>query len=523
MSRTHLLLAALALFPAAVTAQPGPHAGHDTPVVRASQAAGPVAVDGRLDDPAWAAATPVSSFTQVDPDEGQPVSEATEARVLYDDVALYVGVRLADRGRISTRLGRRDMGRGDSDWVGVAIDSYHDHQTAFAFEANPSGVRRDATRSDQGADDLSWDAVWEVETRVDSAGWTAEFRIPFSQLRFDPRETTWGVQLERIISRRNEFATFSFTPKRERAGIARYGHLEGLAGVRTGKRLEVLPYAVTRTERVERGANPFRDDVENSASAGVDLKYRLTSDLTLDATVNPDFGQVELDPAVVNLTQFETVFQEKRPFFVEGSDIFLFGPGQLPTGGALFYTRRIGGRHSGLQPGVAEQDVPTETGIVAAAKLSGKTSSGWSIGLMDAVTSREEARYVDVDDGEQALLVEPLTNFFVGRVKKDLRGGQTYVGGIATAVNRRLETDLLRAALPSAGFTAGLDFRHQFARRAWSFTGWVAASHVRGDSTALIGVQLRPYHYFQRPDARHLDLETGRTTLNGVGGALRVR
>lgn len=511
---------ALLLAPAAAGAQGGPHQGHTPPVVKVARATTPVALDGRPDETAWAAAEPVTTFTQLDPREGEPVSEATEARVLYDDDALYVAVRFRDRGRVSTRLGRRDMGLGDSDWVGVVIDSYHDHQTAFAFYVNPSGVRRDGTRTDNG-DDLSWDAVWAAEADADSAGWSAELRIPFSQLRFDPRETTWGVQIERIIGRSNELAVLSFTPKKEAAGIARYGHLEGLAGVRTGRRLEVLPYTVARSERIERGGNPFRDDVENGVSTGVDLKYRVTTDLTLDATVNPDFGQVELDPATVNLTQFETVFAEKRPFFVEGSEIFQFGPGQLPTGGRLFYTRRIGGRASTLAPDAAERDVPTETGIVAAAKLSGKTAGGWSIGVLDAVTSREEARFLD-DGTRRELTVEPVTNFFVGRVKKDLRGGQSYVGAIATAVNRSLDTDELRGALPAAGFTAGLDFRHQFARRAWALNGWAAATHVRGDSLALTAVQRRPFHYYARPDADHLELEAGRTALSGVAGAVRL-
>ena len=517
------LLAALAALaaPEMARAQAGPHDGHSPPTVRVARATEPVQLDGRPDEAAWDAARPVTTFTQRDPDEGRPASEASEARVLYDDEALYVAVRFHDRDRVRTRLGRRDMGLGDSDWVGVVIDSYHDHQTAFAFWVNPSGVRRDATRTD-GGDDLSWDAVWVAEAaRPDSGGWTAELRIPFSQLRFNPDESTWGLQIERTLARRGETAVLSFTPRAERAGIARFGHLEGLTGVRTGRRLEVLPYTVARTERIERGSNPFREDVENGVSMGLDLKYRVTSDLTLDATVNPDFGQVELDPATVNLTQFEVVFAEKRPFFVEGSEIFQFGPGQLPTGGGLFYTRRIGGRASALEPGVDEQDVPTETGILAAAKLSGKTASGWSVGVLNAVTSHEEARFLD-ESVRRDLQVEPLTNFFVGRVKKDLRGGQSYVGGIVTAVNRRLETDALRAELPSAGFTAGLDFRHEFGRRAWSLAGWVAGTHVRGDSLALSLVQQRPFHYFQRPDAGHLELETDRESLTGVAGAARL-
>jgi len=189
----------------------------------------------------------VTEFTQYDPDEGKPASEATEARVLYDDEALYVGVRLHDRGHVNTRLGRRDMDLSDADWFGVQIDSYHDHLTGFGFDVNPSGVRRDEAKTDAG-DDNSWDAVWEAATTVDSGGWTAEFRIPFSQLRFNPRSDTWGILFERIIGRRTEYATSSYTPKNERGGIARWGHLTGLRGVRASRRLELLPYTVARAE-----------------------------------------------------------------------------------------------------------------------------------------------------------------------------------------------------------------------------------------------------------------------------------
>ena len=521
MKKSLPLLAALLALPAQAAAQA--HQGApETPSVRITRATSAIRVDGRLDDDAWAAARPVTTFTQVDPDEGRPVSEATEARIVYDDEALYVGIRAFDRGKVSTRLGRRDMELGDSDWFGVVVDSYHDHQTAFSFDVNPSGVRRDATKTDQG-DDLSWDAVWEAEAERDSAGWTAEYRIPFSQLRFNPREQTWGVQLERIIGRRGEYAVFSFTPKTQRGGIARFGHLEGLEGVETGKRLEILPYTVARAEYVDPGANPFREDGDFSGSVGVDLKYRLTSDLTLDAAINPDFGQVEVDPAVVNLTAFETVFQEKRPFFVEGSDIFNFADGGLPTGGPLFYSRRIGGLVSPLAPPTPFADLPRETRILGAAKLSGKTAGGWSVGVLDAVTGRGEARFRDAEDNTQRLLVEPLTNYFVGRLRKDLRGGQSDVGLMVTALNRDLETEDLERTLVSGAYTAGVDFRHEFAKRNWALTGYLSGSHVAGDSLALLRVQtFRPYHYFQRPDASHLDVDPGRTSLSGYSGQLQL-
>ncbi|HEX7239504.1 MAG TPA: DUF5916 domain-containing protein, partial [Longimicrobiaceae bacterium] len=366
--------------PAASSAGADVHGG-TAPVSRATRTDRAPRIDGRLDDEAWAAAVPITEFTQVDPVEGAPASERTEARVLFDDDALYVGVRLYDRHPVSARLGRRDMPIGDSDWVGLMIDSYHDHRTAFGFDLNPAGVRRDEIKIID-VDDNSWDPVWEGATSVDSAGWSAEYRIPFSQLRFSPRdEQTWGIQVERIIRRNQEYSVSAFTPKKERGGVPRYGHLEGLRGVRPGRRLEVLPYTVARAEYVDPAGNPFRTDSEYGTSAGVDLKYRVTSNLTLDATVNPDFGQVELDPADVNLSAYETFFQEKRPFFVEGADAFAFGTGSGASN--LFYSRRIGRTPQLFAPGAAEE--LSATTILGAAKLSGKTA-GWSVGVMEALT-----------------------------------------------------------------------------------------------------------------------------------------
>jgi Domain of unknown function (DUF5916)/Carbohydrate family 9 binding domain-like len=524
MKKSLVLLSFLAAPVAAPAQQADPHAGQTPPVIRAVRVTSPIRVDGRLDEPAWAAAQVVSAFTQYDPEEGKPASERTEARVMYDDDALYVGMRLHDRGRVNARLGRRDMDLADADWVGLVVDSYHDHLSAFSFDINPAGVRRDETKTDRG-DDNDWDAVWEGAASVDSGGWSAEYRIPFSQLRFNPQDSTWGIQLERIIGRRNEYSVLAFTPKRERGGIARYGHLEGLHGIRTGRRLELLPYTVARADFVDPRGNPFRTDHEYGARIGGDLKYRVTSNLTLDATVNPDFGQVELDPAVVNLTQFETVFSERRPFFVEGRDIFTFNSGNngiLPASGSLFYSRRVGGLTSAVGPPTDAADLPEATRILGAAKLSGRTAGGWSLGLLDAVTGSETARY-RTDTGDATLTVEPATNFFVGRAKRDLRGGQSFIGGMVTAVNRRLNTPELRGALRTAGYTAGIDFKHEFAQRRWRVTGFASASHVRGDSLAILREQvLVPYHQFARPDSRALSVDSGATSLTGLQAEVRL-
>ncbi|HEU4884115.1 MAG TPA: DUF5916 domain-containing protein, partial [Longimicrobium sp.] len=502
--------------PAAAPRTPAP----EPPQAVATRTTQPIHIDGLLNDAAWAAATPITEFRQLDPQEGQPATERTEVRVMYDDGALYVGARLYDRQPVRSRLGRRDMGMSASDWLTVILDSNHDHRTAVGFEVNPAGVRRDQSRAQDGSEDNSWDPVWEAETSVSDSGWVAEIRIPFSQLRFSAAPVqTWGMQVERQIARNQEFSVWSFTPRDQPGGIPRFGHLAGLERIPTGKRLEVLPYAVTRAENVERGANPFREDREYGMDVGVDLKYRLSSNMTLDATVNPDFGQVEVDPAVVNLTAFETQFEERRPFFVEGSEIFRFGGDGTNL---AFYSRRIG-RPPTLVPNVDAVDVPSTTRILGAMKLSGRTQGGWSIGVLDAVTRREEARFrLPGDTENQSLTAEPLTNFFVGRARRETRAGQTAIGGFVGAVNRDLDTDALNASLRSAAFSGGVDIFHQWAERNWTLTGFLAGSHVRGDQGAIISTQRLPYHYFARPDADHLQLDTSLTSLSGFAGAVRV-
>ncbi|HEX2077344.1 MAG TPA: DUF5916 domain-containing protein [Longimicrobium sp.] len=501
----------------ALSAQTPAATAPEPPQTAAVRTTLPVRIDGALNDAAWQAATPITAFVQLDPTEGQPATERTEVRFVYDDDALYVGAMLYDRQPVRARLGRRDMAMGASDWLTVILDSNHDHRNAFGFEVNPRGVRRDQTRSQNDEDD-SWDPVWQAETAVVDSGWVVEMRIPFSQLRFSGADVqTWGLQVERQIARNQEFSVWSFTPRDQPGGIPRFGHLAGLERIPTGKRLEVLPYAVSRAENVERGANPFREDRDYGADAGVDLKYRLTSNFTLDATVNPDFGQVEVDPAVINLTAFETQFAERRPFFVEGAEIFRFGGDGTNLG---FYSRRIG-RPPTLAPPVAARDVPTTTRILGAAKLSGRTQGGWAIGVLDAVTGRETARF-RTDDGDQRMTAEPLTNYFVGRARRESRAGQTAVGGFVGAVNRNLDSDELSAALRSSAYSAGVDWFHQWAQRNWTLTGFLIGTHVRGDEGVLISTQRLPYHYFQRPDADHLQLDSSLTSLSGFAGAVQV-
>lgn len=490
----------------------------DAPTAAAARTSAPIRVNGILDEAAWQTAPPLTGFTQLDPDEGRPVSEPTEIRILYDDDALYIGAWLYDRQAVTARLGRRDMAMEASDWLTVILDSNHDHLTVFGFEVNPAGVRRDQTRAG-GQEDDSWDPVWEAATAVSDSGWFAELRIPFSQLRFTGRATqVWGIQVERQIARNQEFAVWSFTPRDQPGGIPRYGHLTGMASLATGKRLEVMPYVVTRAEYIDRGANPFRSNREFSGDAGLDLKFRATSNLTLDGTINPDFGQVEVDAAVINLTAFETFFPEKRPFFIEGAELFRFGQDGTNS---VFYSRRIG-RQPTLQPPFPARDVPDATRIAGAAKLTGRSAGGWAMGVLDAVTHREIARFRN-DEGDVGEIVsEPLTNYFVGRLRREGRGGQTAFGGFVGAVNRDLGGNAVAAVLRSAAYTGGVDLLHQWGQRTWTLESFISGSHVRGDRDVITATQRLPYHYFQRPDADHLELDTTRTSLTGVAARLAI-
>ncbi|MBW3551980.1 MAG: carbohydrate binding family 9 domain-containing protein [Gemmatimonadetes bacterium] len=515
---TSVLLALVGFGPLA--GQAGDAAEHDArPVAVAVRAEGPIRVDGRLDEGVWDRPAAVDGFTQIDPDEGAPSTQRTRVWVLYDDDALYIGARLDDEGEVIGRLGRRDMSLGDSDWFGVMLDSYHDHRTAFGFDVNPAGVKRDEVKVIE-SDDNSWDPVWDVATTVDEGGWTVEYRIPFSQLRFSAAESqTWGVQFERMIGRRREYSVSTFIPKSAQGGVPGYGHLTGLERIEPGRRLEVLPYVVARSEHVDPGPNPFRTSSEQGASAGVDLKYRVTSNLTLDATINPDFGQVEVDPAVINLGVYETRFDEKRPFFIEGSEIFDLNTG---GGGQLFYTRRVG-RTPQVYPPSPLADVPAATTILGAAKLSGRSGGGWSVGMLEALTAEETARYRVAPGGEDLeLAAEPLTNYFVGRARRDLRGGASAVGGLVTAVNRMMDEPAAEASLHSAAYAGAVDFRHDWDRRRWSLTGALTVSHVAGSPEAITRTQRLPNHYFQRPDADHLDVDPTATSLTGASAWARV-
>ncbi len=546
-SRACLVLAAI-LLPIAARAQNTGASVHPTPAptANATRRDGAVTVDGRLDEAAWKRATPVTRFRQFQPDEGAPASLPMEVRILYDDEALYIGARMEQPGGVAAPLARRDQlldanGNNGSfnslttDKLIVNLDPYHNHIDNAWFEVNPAGVK-----GDQFDGDPSWDPVWQAAAHVDSDGWTAEMRIPYSQLRFS-RATlqSWGMQIWRYIDRRNERDMWAFWRRNASGGPAFYGHLGGLTIGSRPRQLELLPYVVMgSTFQPAEAGDPYNDGRQMRIDAGGDLKYLLTSNLTLDATFNPDFGQVEVDPASLNLTAFETYYDEKRPFFVAGASAFDFGGMNCmfcSNSSSLdaFYSRRIG-RPPQLAPYVSDvaafADLPDNTAILGAAKITGRTQGGYTVGLLDAVTNRERARYRTAPGAPEATqIVEPLTNYFVGRVKKDLGNGATTIGGILTSTIRRTRDTLVSDRLRSHAEAAGLDWKHTWHGRDYSWMGSALVSSVAGSPAAIASTERASARYFQRPDrqvggggffgARY---DTTATVLRGYGLFTRV-
>ena len=491
-------------------------------------------VDGKLDEGAWASAPVTGDFTQSWPKTGDPATEKTEVRVLYDDDALYVGVRAFDAhpDSIASQLARRDATGIYSDWIHLLVDSYHDRRSGFRFSVNPRGVKKDVLHSNDNTEDLNWDAVWEVATSIDSAGWTAEYRIPFSQIRFGPvpRGTprTWGLQVQRDVARKNERDSWSPWTQNDGGYVSREGELTGILDVPMPHRLEVMPYVSTRLTRspaTGRAGDPFYSHDDVSISGGADVKAGLPGGLTLTGTINPDFGQVEVDPAVVNLSAFETFFPEKRPFFVEGADVFRFGRVRVNSSYGFeqfFYSRRIGAPPHGFvaQPYV---DAPDQTTIVGAAKVSGKAGP-WSVGVLEAVTSEERARYATAAGVQGRAAVEPWTNYFVGRVRRDIgTSGNTVVGAMVTSTNRALDDSVLASRLRSRANLAGVDFEHLWHNRQWAVSGYAAGSSIAGEPGVITAAQLSSARYYQRPDAGYLELDPTRTTLGGYMAELALQ
>jgi hypothetical protein len=510
--------------------QQGSHNPHA--IVRALRVAEPPTIDGQLLEESWTRAEPATELTQRDPDEGRPASERSEFRILYDDRALYVGARLFDHNpqQIVRRLSGRDADQ-DADALTVVLDPLHDHFTGMQFRLSAAGVQWDSVISNDTWTDNSWDAVWDSAVSIDDQGWSAELRIPLSQLRFTPgAQQIWGINISRYIHRLNETSWLEHVPKNENGLASRMAHLTGLDGISRRRHLALLPYVAARSEFVQptRIGDPFNDGSRMFGSAGLDLKWGVTSSLTLDGTVNPDFGQVEVDPAVVNLTAFETFFNEKRPFFIEGAQIFnTFGQGGATdfwgfntSDPQIFYSRRIG-RAPQVLPGAQFLDPPAATTILGAVKLTGKTHNGWSIGVLEALTDGETAR-METDRVRERVEVEPRTNYLVGRAKRDF-GQRASVGLLTTGVFRHLDSPLMRAALPEHAFVLGGDgYLFLDGKREWVVTGKFSGSHITGSEAVLVKAQLAPQRYYQRPDASQVRFDPTRTALGGLAGRVNL-
>ena len=534
--RLGLLLACLA--PAALAQSAAAPALRVPPTLRTLPLADAPAprIDGVPDEAVWASAPRAGDFVQRIPAPGDPATERTEAAVLYGDDALYVAFwcYVRDPGTLVARLARRDEFVG-SDRVAVAFDSYDDDRTAFYFGVTAGNVEQDILMFNDGDEDSSWDAVWEGASArfdgPDGAGYTVEMRIPFSQLRYRTGDgpEVWGIQFQRRMPTTGEDVFWAPILPDANGFVSQFGRLDGLDVQRAPRQIEIVPYALAQlTQAPGDAANPFYEENAFGPNVGFDARVGLSSNLTLTATVNPDFGQVEADPAVVNLSQFENFFEERRPFFVEGVDIFEYGGTRTnnvsfrPT---FFYSRRIGRAPTRRLGGgdIAYVDTPDQTPIATAAKVSGKIGP-WSVGLLNAVTLEEEARYITVDGETLRTPVEPLSNYLVGRVRRDFRNGNTVVGGIVTNASRRMGADGFFDAITASSATlAGLDFEHRFADRTWSVSGVAATSVVNGSEAFITRLQQAPQRYFQRADADHLSVDPTRTVLAGGHTELSVQ
>lgn len=481
-------------------------------------------IDGKLDDPIWQGGAWATGFRQIQPNDGDSPTQKTEFKIVYDENNLYVAFRLHDDEpeKIERRVTRRDG--FDGDWIEIEIDSYYDQRTAFSFTLTAAGVKGDEFISDDGGNwDTSWEPVWYGKVGEIENGWTAEYKIPFNQLRFsDSENQIWGFNVTRRYFREDERVVWQYKTQDTPGYVSHMAELRGIKNVKQSNNIEFLPYMFSKFETtLSEAGNPFNDGRNGSALGGLDAKIGVTSDLTLNLTINPDFGQVEADPSVVNLSAFETFFQEKRPFFVEGRNILNYnltgGDGDMSSNN-LFYSRRIGrSPQHYIRSGTNKYiESPLNTNIATAAKLTGKTKNGYSIGLLNAITVKEYAKVLDNGTRED-IAVEPLTNYLIGRLQKDFRRGDTRIGGMLTSTNRKIDDDQLNF-LNNSAYTGGFDIVHNWKEKTYYATFKTIFSKINGSTTAIENAQLSSRRYFQRPDAEHLDFNDKLTSMSGHGG-----
>jgi hypothetical protein len=487
----------------------------------------PPAIDGIMDETVWDNIEWGGQFTQSRPYDGKEPSQPTFFKIVYDDNNLYIGILARDSvpGLIDRRMTRRDGFDGDR--ITICIDSYYDKRTAFSFTISAAGVKGDEYVTEDGDNwDANWDPIWYAKTSIQDTGWTAEIQIPYSQIRFGKQqEYTWGLQILRYLFRKQETSQWQHIPQDASGYVNHFGELRGISGIKPQRQVDLLPYLVTKLETAEKEeGNPYRSKGHSeSISGGLDGKIGITNDLMLDFTINPDFGQVEADPSEVNLTAFETYYPEKRPFFIESNNII-----SLPlTGGDspfsmdnLFYSRRIGRqpRHSPEMKDGEYVDAPDYTTILGAFKITGKTNKGWSIGLMDNLTQQEKA---EISNGSETrkVEIEPLTNYFSGRIEKDINKGNTIIGGMFTATNRDIRDSSINY-LADAAYSGGVNFTQYWKNRVYMLRVKGIFSNLKGDSTAINAIQESSVHYYQRPDADYITYDPSRNTLSGNGGTV---
>ncbi|MFA6541336.1 MAG: DUF5916 domain-containing protein [Bacteroidota bacterium] len=495
-----------------------------------------ITVDGNLSESIWNRPGFID-FKQREPDQGEPGTEKSEVWVAYDDEALYIGAKLYDHhaDSIVARLVRRDFVYGDpSDGFLVYLDPYHDKMTGNLFYVSAAGTKADGLVENDGRFELSWDAVWEGAAKLHSDGYVVEMKIPFSQLRFKEKEDqVWGINFERYIGRKNETMMAVYTPRNENGFVSRFPDLTGLKEISPSSRLEILPYVTGKAEYI--GTNPhdpFNPGKKYIPGGGLDLKVGMGTSLTLDGTINPDFGQVEVDPAVVNLTDVETSFEEKRPFFTEGVSIFRFGRGGAnnnwsfnwndPT---IFYSRRIGRTPQRPQfslPSYDYADIPNGTKILGAGKISGRIGDDWKIGMIHSLTNKEFA-LIDSAGVRSNQEMEPQTYYGVFRAQRDFHTGQEGIGLLATYSDRIFDNKILEDYINDNALVAAVDGWTFFdEQRTYVLTGWAGVSTVHGNTKKMISLQRSSGHYFQRPDASEYSVDSSMTTMNGYAGRLML-
>jgi hypothetical protein len=485
---------------------------------------GPTApsIDGSLDDLIWASVEWGSDFIEVDPDENTEPSVQTKFKIIYDQKHLYIALKALDPEpeTITNRLSRRDGFVGDR--INVLIDSYHDLRTGFLFTVTAAGVRGDEFVTDNGDNvDESWNPIWSTKALIDDEGWSAEMKIPLSQLRFSgDQNQIWGLNVTRQYFKNNEFSAWNRIPVGAAGWVSEAGKLKGLTNIKPQKQIEIQPFVVTKLDSYEAEAgNPYADGNDFNVNAGLDAKIGITNDLTLDVTINPDFGQVEADPAAINLDGFEIFNRDQRPFFVENKNIFDYRFADNRNN--LFFSRRIG-RSPQVYPETVDgafTDQPQNTTILGAAKFSGKTKNGWSIGVLESMTSKEFTE-ISTNGNTTESLAEPFTNYFVGRVQKDFNEKNTFLGGMFTATNRSLTPEV--SDLRKSAYSGGLDFKHQWKNRAYFMEASMVMSHVQGSKESIKITQENLTHLFNRVDASHLEVDPNRTSLTGTGGRFGI-